>query len=165
MGSNLTLEVHFSKKSIILLLIIFFFCCFIPIYSLYFVFSDLYDILVFPNCLYIIYLFIFLCIRRPQCHLCSDPNLELQLVPDALSPQVECLQSTDKDPELSIFACLVLWEGVAFSASLPFLRTCFPVMPFVCLSPWKGKWFCCPPMKKWESSWNMCASVYMCKCT
>lgn len=44
-------------------------------------------------------------IRKSQCHLCSDSNLELQLVLDALQPQVSgCLENTDKDLELGIFA-------------------------------------------------------------
>lgn len=41
------------------------------------------------------------------CHVCSGPNLELQVIVDALNPQVsECLENTDKDLELGLFACL-----------------------------------------------------------
>lgn len=68
---------------------------------------------MFPNYLYIIYVYtyiyacVYFCVRKLHGHLCSGPNLDLQVILDALNPQVsECLENTDKDLELCLFVCL-----------------------------------------------------------
>lgn len=119
------------------------------------------------------YIYIYLCIRKPQCHLCSDRNLELQLVLDALSPQVsKCPESTDKDLDLGIFACSrdrdprcfgrVLWYSqlVCFSSGLASqsYHLCVSVSE-------KGIVFIVSVMKKWEHRWNTWASVCIYKYT
>lgn len=117
----------------------------------------------------------FIYVLEGQCHLCSDPDLELQLVLDALSPQVsECLESTDKDPELGIFACsrdkdprcfgrvLLSSKLVCISSGLA-SHSCNLCVSI--LEKESGGFFVFFVMKKWESSYNICASVCIYKYT